>query len=121
MLDEREAHLYAECVRRGGTLVAARVEGNEVLKARDILSDYRPVDLIAREAVYLQVAGVRSMKPRRSTQQNAAQVLRLAVRNGRDDMEKRLDVPWKLEDASLSQLVRDHETGHREAHIQRHL
>jgi hypothetical protein len=53
-VDEREAHLYAEGVRRGGTLVAARVEGDEVLKARDILSHYQPVDLIAREAAYRQ-------------------------------------------------------------------
>jgi hypothetical protein len=51
-VDEREAHLYAEGVRRGGTLVAARVEGDEVLKARDILSRYQPVNPIAREAVY---------------------------------------------------------------------
>ena len=53
-VDEREAHLYAEGVRRGGTLVAARVEGDEVLKAQDILSRYQPVDPIAREAVYRQ-------------------------------------------------------------------
>ena len=53
-VDEREAHLYAEGVRRGGTLVAARVEDDEVLKAQDILSRYQPVDPIAREAVYRQ-------------------------------------------------------------------
>jgi hypothetical protein len=51
-VDEREAHVYAEGVRRGGTLVAARVDGNDVLKAREILSHYQPVDPIAREAAY---------------------------------------------------------------------
>lgn len=40
---------------------------------------------------------------------------------GRGDMEKLPEVLRKLNDASLSQLMRDHETGHLEAHIQRHL
>lgn len=40
---------------------------------------------------------------------------------GRRDMEKLPEVLRKLNDASLSQLMRDHETGHLEAHIQRHL
>jgi hypothetical protein len=53
-VDEREAHLYAEGVRRGGTLVAARVEGDDVLKARDILGRYQPVASVAREAAYRQ-------------------------------------------------------------------
>ncbi|MBV9826889.1 MAG: hypothetical protein JO001_14610 [Alphaproteobacteria bacterium] len=51
-IDEREAHIYAEGVRRGGTLVAARVEGDDALKARDILGRYQPVDPTTREAVY---------------------------------------------------------------------
>src|SRR5580658_1277008 len=53
-VDEREAHIYAEGVRRGGTLVAARVEGNDVLKTREILGRYQLVDPVAREAAYRQ-------------------------------------------------------------------
>lgn len=53
-VDEREANLYAEGVRRGGTLVAARVDDDEVLQAREILDRYQPVDLVAREAAYRQ-------------------------------------------------------------------
>jgi len=53
-VDEREAHIYAEGIRRGGTLVAARVEGDEVLKAQDILGRFEPVDPLAREAAYRQ-------------------------------------------------------------------
>jgi len=39
-------------VRRGGTLVAARVEGDDVLKAREILGRYQPIDPVEREAAY---------------------------------------------------------------------
>jgi hypothetical protein len=53
-VDEREAQIYAEGVRRGGTLVAARVDGDDVLKARNVLSRYQPVDPVAREAAYRQ-------------------------------------------------------------------
>jgi hypothetical protein len=53
-VDEREAYVYAEGVRRGGTLVAVRAEGDDVLKARGILDRYQPVDPIAREAAYRQ-------------------------------------------------------------------
>jgi hypothetical protein len=51
-VDEREAHIYAEGVRRGGALVAARVDGDDVLKAKGILDRYQPVDPVAREAAY---------------------------------------------------------------------
>ncbi len=53
-VDERDAQIYAEGVRRGGTLVAARVEGDEVVKAQEILGRYQPVDPRAREAAYRQ-------------------------------------------------------------------
>ncbi|HTW51587.1 MAG TPA: general stress protein [Stellaceae bacterium] len=53
-VDERDANIYAEFVRRGGTLVAARVEGENVIKAQDILGRYQPVDPYAREAAYRQ-------------------------------------------------------------------
>jgi hypothetical protein len=51
-VDEREANLYAEGVRRGGTLVAARVDGDDGLKAREILERYQPIDRVEREAAY---------------------------------------------------------------------
>ena len=53
-VDKREAQVYAEGVRRGGALVAARVDGADVVKARDVLARYQPVDPIAREAAYRQ-------------------------------------------------------------------
>jgi hypothetical protein len=53
-VDEREAQIYAEGVRRGGTLVAARVDGDEVVTAREILGRYQPVDPLTREAAYRQ-------------------------------------------------------------------
>lgn len=51
-VDEREAHLYAEGVRRGGALVAARVDGDDVPKAQAVLARYRPIDPVEREAAY---------------------------------------------------------------------
>jgi hypothetical protein len=54
VVDERVAYLYAEGVGRGGTLVAARVDGDDVVRAQDILGRYQPVDPIAREAEYRQ-------------------------------------------------------------------
>jgi hypothetical protein len=53
-VDERDAHLYAEVVRRGGALVAARVDDDEALKAQEVLSRYRPIDPAARAAAYRQ-------------------------------------------------------------------
>jgi heat induced stress protein YflT len=51
-VNEREAQLYAEGVRRGGALVAARVDGGDVLRAQEILGRYRPIDPVEREAAY---------------------------------------------------------------------
>ena len=54
-VDEREAQIYAEGVRRGGALVAVRPDDNdEAVTARNILSSYQPVDPRAREAAYRQ-------------------------------------------------------------------
>jgi stress response protein YsnF len=50
-IPEAEAGYYAEGVRRGGTLVAARVPENQVNRAIDILEQYGPVD-IERRAEY---------------------------------------------------------------------
>jgi uncharacterized protein (TIGR02271 family) len=48
-LSESEAHAYAEGVRRGGTLVSARVEESLVQTAVDILDDHGTVDIGERE------------------------------------------------------------------------
>jgi hypothetical protein len=49
---ERDAHFYAEGVRRGGTLVTARVEDSRASTAREILQRYRWVDPDVRGAAY---------------------------------------------------------------------
>jgi len=49
---ENEAHLYAEGVRRGGTLVTARVEDADVANAQSILQSQKYVDLNARGRIY---------------------------------------------------------------------
>ena len=49
---EEDAHVYAEGVRRGGTLVTAKVEDDLVPTAQRILSDDRSVDLASRRAAY---------------------------------------------------------------------
>jgi len=49
---ERDAHFYAEGVRRGGTLVTARVDDARASTAREILQRYKSVDPTARGAAY---------------------------------------------------------------------
>jgi hypothetical protein len=49
---ERDAHFYAEGVRRGGTLVAARVPDGQAPLAREILQRHRWVDPSVRSAAY---------------------------------------------------------------------
>lgn len=49
-VDERDAHVYAEGIRRGGTLVSARVTDEQEVVARDILAGH--VDLVERRAAY---------------------------------------------------------------------
>jgi hypothetical protein len=51
-IDERDAHVYAEGVRRGGTMVVARVDETEVDAAAAILSKHGPVDIASRRAEY---------------------------------------------------------------------
>jgi len=51
-VDENDAHIYAEGVRRGGTLVSARVEDDQVDIARSVIDDNAPVDLNTRRAMY---------------------------------------------------------------------
>ena len=49
---EDDAHVYAEGVRRGGSLVTARVDDDLAATARAILSDDRTVDVRARRDEY---------------------------------------------------------------------
>ena len=51
---ERDAHFYAEGVRRGGTLVSARVDDARAPAAREILQHYKAVDPAVRGAAYRQ-------------------------------------------------------------------
>jgi hypothetical protein len=47
-----DAHLYAEGVRRGGTLVVARVDESQVSLAESIMRQHNPVDSIARRTAF---------------------------------------------------------------------
>jgi len=49
---ERDAHFYAEGVRRGGTLVSARVDDARAPAARELLQRYKAVDPAVRGAAY---------------------------------------------------------------------
>ena len=51
-VDESDAHVYAEGVKRGGTLVTARVEDSEIDAAQAILDDNRRIDTAARRREY---------------------------------------------------------------------
>lgn len=49
---EEHAHVYAEGVRRGGSLVVARVDDDRLDAAQSILSQARPVDPDERRRLY---------------------------------------------------------------------
>src|SRR5215469_6682576 len=49
---ERDANFYAEGVRRGGTLVTARVDDARAAMAQEILQRYKAVDPTLRGAAY---------------------------------------------------------------------
>lgn len=53
-VSEADAHVYAEGVRRGGSLVTARVDEALAPTARQILGDDRTVDVRARGQAYRQ-------------------------------------------------------------------
>ena len=53
-VDERDAHVYSEGVRRGGTLVTVRADDTRVDEAERILNDQRPVDIAARRKHYTE-------------------------------------------------------------------
>lgn len=49
-VDERDAHVYAESIRRGGTLVSARVNETQANAADGILERHERMDVMARRA-----------------------------------------------------------------------
>ncbi|RUZ78464.1 hypothetical protein EN943_10635 [Mesorhizobium sp. M7A.F.Ca.US.006.01.1.1] len=49
---ENDAHVYAEGVRRGGTLVTAKVDDELIANAEEILGQSRSVDLAERRRAY---------------------------------------------------------------------
>ncbi len=51
-IDETDAHVYAEGVKRGGTLVSARVDEIERDNVRDILAQNLSVDIASRRRAY---------------------------------------------------------------------
>jgi uncharacterized membrane protein len=61
-VDEKDAHVYAEGVRRGGTLVTARVSDTLVGPAEDILAKSPRVDIATRRSAYAE-GGWKSFDP----------------------------------------------------------
>lgn len=51
-VDEQDAHVYAEGMRRGGTLVSVRGAETRVVEAERILAGHKAVDVSVREAEY---------------------------------------------------------------------
>ncbi|GGJ44883.1 hypothetical protein GCM10011320_60400 [Neoroseomonas lacus] len=51
-MEEREAHVYAEGVRRGGTIVTVRTDDTRMGRAADVVTAHGPVNVTTREADY---------------------------------------------------------------------
>lgn len=51
-VEEREAHVYAEGVGRGGTIVMVRADSARMGRAEDVMVAHGPVNLSTREADY---------------------------------------------------------------------
>ena len=49
---EEDAHVYSEGVRRGGTLVSAKVADADIVQAEAVLDRNQPVDIAARGSAY---------------------------------------------------------------------
>jgi hypothetical protein len=49
---EEHANVYSEAIRRGGTLVTARVPDQDAARIQAILDRYKPIDPAARGALY---------------------------------------------------------------------
>jgi len=61
--DREHAEVYSEAVRRGGTLVTARVPDGDAARVEAILAASRPIDPVARGAEY-RAAGWKSFDPK---------------------------------------------------------
>ena len=61
-VSEQDANVYAESVRRGGTMVTARVNDVQLGLARSIMERYSPVDPLTRAAEY-QKTGWKQFDP----------------------------------------------------------
>lgn len=49
---EKDAHVYSESIRRGGTLVSVRTKDADAARVQAILDRYKPIDPVARAAEY---------------------------------------------------------------------
>ena len=56
-LSEEHAHVYAEGVRRGSTLVTVRADDSRAAEAESIMNRYTPVDIVQRGADYRATGG----------------------------------------------------------------
>ncbi|NQW54772.1 MAG: hypothetical protein HQ465_26405 [Rhodospirillales bacterium] len=61
--DEEHAEVYSEAVRRGGTLVSARVQDGDAARIEAILAHSSPIDPVARGAEY-RAAGWKNFDPK---------------------------------------------------------
>lgn len=51
-VDEEQAAVYSEAIRRGGTLVTARVPDDQVARIEGLMSIHRPIDPVERAAAW---------------------------------------------------------------------
>ena len=51
-MPEPEAHVYCEAVRRGGTMVSARVPDDMAPRVENIMHRHHPIDPVERRTVY---------------------------------------------------------------------
>jgi len=61
--DKEHAEVYSEAVRRGGTLVSARVQDGDAARIEAILANSKPIDPVARGAEY-RAAGWKNFDPK---------------------------------------------------------
>lgn len=73
-VDEKEAHVYAEGVSRGGTIVTVRVDDTRMARAEAIVTRHATVNVADREADYRNTGwrGYSSDNPGRSTAPNGS-------------------------------------------------
>ena len=63
-VSEKDAHVYAEGIRRGGALVTVRVDDSQAKTASMILQHHRSVDVVGRRKLY-EEQGWRQFDPER--------------------------------------------------------